>query len=83
MTSTRDDPVRRPFARPRQPGTAGPYVDHVFPLGAKRGGKTRVQLSGQGVPQEAVEIEVPKDAPRPFVYRYGTGPTRSSVTAQV
>src|SRR5207248_9869521 len=35
--------------------TADPYVDHVFPLGAKRGDKTRFQLSGQGVPQEAVE----------------------------
>jgi hypothetical protein len=30
MTSTtRDDPVRRPFARARQPGTAGPYVERL------------------------------------------------------
>jgi hypothetical protein len=58
--------------------TAGPYIDHVFPLGTKRGSKTRFQLRGQGVPGEAVEIEVPKDAPRPFVYRYSAGEARSN-----
>jgi hypothetical protein len=58
--------------------TAGPYIDHVFPLGAKRDSKTRIQLSGQGMPNDAVEVEVPKDAPRPFVYRYTAGEARSN-----
>jgi hypothetical protein len=30
------------------------------------------------VPQEAVEIDVPKDATQPFPYRYQTGPTHSN-----
>src|SRR5262249_58680784 len=43
--------------------TAGPYIDRVFPLGTKRGSKTRFQLSGQSVPGAAAEIDVPQHAP--------------------
>ena len=58
--------------------TDAPVIDRIFPLGAQRGSRTRFQLSGQGVPAEAVEIEVPRDAPRSFVYRHGDGPARST-----
>lgn len=41
--------------------TTGPVVDHVYPLGGKRGTKLAVTLSGQGVPSEPVTIQLPAD----------------------
>jgi len=58
--------------------TTGPVIDRVFPLGARRGERTRLQLSGQAVPQEAVVVEVPKDAPQSFGYRYDNGAAHSN-----
>ena len=38
--------------------TTGPYVDRVYPLGGRRGSKTRFELTGQGLPTTA-EIALP------------------------
>jgi hypothetical protein len=39
--------------------TADPYVESVYPLGARRGSKTTFELTGQGCSQKPVEIMVP------------------------
>ncbi len=43
--------------------TAGPYVDHVFPLGGRRGSQTAFELSGQNVPGPPVAMALPADGP--------------------
>jgi hypothetical protein len=45
-------------------------LDRVYPLGGKRGTKTRFELSGQGLPTDPVEIALPDEGPRDFPYRY-------------
>jgi hypothetical protein len=50
--------------------TTGPVVDRVFPLGGKRGAKTRFQLSGSQMPGTPVEIAIPKNAGSTFSARY-------------
>jgi hypothetical protein len=50
--------------------TTEAYVDRVYPLGGKRGARTRFELSGQGLPAEAVEIALPADGPRDFRYHH-------------
>jgi hypothetical protein len=50
--------------------TTNAYVDRIYPLGGKRGAKTRFEVHGQGLPAEAVEISLPDDATRDFSYRH-------------
>jgi hypothetical protein len=53
--------------------TSSPTIDRAYPLGGRRGEKTRFQLAGQGLPAEAVEVALPADGPRDFSYRYHSG----------
>jgi hypothetical protein len=53
--------------------TADPYVDHVYPLGGRRGTKTSFVLSGQGMPEQHAEIALPAEGPSPFVHRLSVG----------
>ena len=39
--------------------TSGPCLDAVYPLGGRRGTKTRFQLSGVKLPQPEIELELP------------------------
>jgi hypothetical protein len=39
--------------------TTGPYVDHLFPLGGRRGTKSRFQLIGHGLTRQEAEISLP------------------------
>ena len=48
--------------------TAGPCLDAVYPLGGRRGAKTRLELSGVNLPQPAVEIMLPGEGSE-FVWR--------------
>jgi len=41
--------------------TAGPYVDRVFPLGGRRGTKTKFEVAGSGLGAGSFEIDLPKD----------------------
>ncbi len=50
--------------------TTEPYVDRIYPLGGRRGTKTRFELSGQGLPAEPVEIALPADGARDWTYRH-------------
>ena len=42
--------------------TAGPWIDHVYPLGGKRGSNLRLETIGQAIPENAVAFAVPADA---------------------
>jgi hypothetical protein len=51
--------------------TAGPSVDHVYPLGGRRGTTAKFELSGGNVSAAPVEIALPTDAPSRFVATIG------------
>jgi hypothetical protein len=53
--------------------TADPYVDRVYPLGGRRGGKATVELSGQGLAARPVEISIPSTAPAEYSHRLNVG----------
>lgn len=50
--------------------TAGPWVESIYPLGARRGSTVRLQAVGQGMPAEGVEVAVPADAPDQYTLRW-------------
>jgi hypothetical protein len=49
--------------------TDGPYVEHVYPLGGRRGTSVAFSLAGQAVPVKPVTIALPADAPRDFAHQ--------------
>ncbi|MBI3862389.1 MAG: PPC domain-containing protein, partial [Planctomycetia bacterium] len=44
--------------------TAGPFADHVFPLGGRRGATTKFEISGSNLPEGASEISLPAEGTR-------------------
>lgn len=42
--------------------TAGPWIDHVYPLGGKRGSNLRLETIGQGIEGNALPLALPADA---------------------
>lgn len=48
--------------------TAGPYVERVYPLGARRGSTTTFTPTSQGLPHGPVSIAVPADAPENYAH---------------
>lgn len=60
----------------------GPYVDHVYPLGARKGTKTRFTLSGANLPKDSVEATFDEVGmrTRPFSI---SGKTTNAVTLDV
>lgn len=54
---------------------AGPFVEHVYPLGGRRGTSVRFALAGSNVPADPVELFLPADAPARHVA--GLGPAES------
>jgi hypothetical protein len=58
--------------------TSDPWVDAVFPLGGRHGSKVKLELQGQGVPQQ-VEVELPKSGDT-FIHRL---PVRGQLTNPV
>jgi hypothetical protein len=53
--------------------TADPYVDHVYPLGGRRGSKTSFTFNGQALPDRPVEIALPADSSSTFIHRLTIG----------
>jgi hypothetical protein len=53
--------------------TAGPWVDRAYPLGGRRGSKTRFELSGQELPGQPVEITLPDSGSPYYVHRLDIG----------
>lgn len=58
--------------------TTGPYVERVYPLGARRGSTVQVELHGPGLPSQPVEIAIPPDAPSWFAPRFLAGARQPS-----
>src|SRR5207249_4092484 len=58
--------------------TADAYVDRVYPLGGRRGTRTRFELSGQVLPTEPIEIALPADGPTDFYQRVSVGKCQSN-----
>jgi hypothetical protein len=48
---------------------AGAFVEHIYPLGGRRGTSGRFELTGANLPGAAVEIALPHDARSPFTTR--------------
>jgi hypothetical protein len=53
--------------------TDRPYVDRVYPLGGRRGGKAMFELAGQGLPAGPVEITLPAVGPADYLHRLTVG----------
>ncbi|HZT82208.1 MAG TPA: PPC domain-containing protein, partial [Gemmataceae bacterium] len=53
--------------------TAGPHVERVYPLGGRRGGKVKLELTGQGLPAGPAEVDLPADGPREHSHRLRVG----------
>src|SRR5262249_22115916 len=49
--------------------TADPFVDRAYPLGGRRGSKTRFDLTGQGLPDRPAEIDLPASGPEAYAHR--------------
>ncbi len=49
--------------------TADPYIERVYPLGARRGRTTAFELTVQGLPRGTVPITVPANAPQDYAHR--------------
>jgi hypothetical protein len=58
--------------------TAGPSVDHGFPLGGRRGTTAKFELSGGNVPAAPVEIALLADAPSRFFATVGPSDAASN-----
>jgi len=53
--------------------TTGAAVDHIFPLGGKRGEKTRFEFSGIGIPTGTSDVAIPTSAGSTFATRLPPG----------
>jgi hypothetical protein len=53
--------------------TAGPHVDRAYPLGGRRGSKLKLKLTGQGLPQQPVELDLPASGPTAYAHRFAVG----------
>ncbi|MDB5390237.1 MAG: hypothetical protein JWM11_5883 [Planctomycetaceae bacterium] len=49
--------------------TAGPYLDHVFPLGGRRGSDVALELAGANLPDARPTVKLPTAADSVFDYR--------------
>jgi hypothetical protein len=58
--------------------TEGPRVERCYPLGGRRGSRTRFEFTGPGIPSEVVEVALPADGPRHFLYRHTVGEKSSA-----
>jgi hypothetical protein len=58
--------------------TAGPFVDSVYPLGGRRGGKTRFELTGHGLGATSAEADLPPDAGAELQRQFEQGGTRTN-----
>ncbi len=59
--------------------SSGPHVSTIFPLGGRRGEKTRFELLGHGLPNQPVEVALPSADVKTYTHRFEFGgqPTNS------
>jgi hypothetical protein len=53
--------------------TAEPWVDRAYPLGGRRGSKTRFELAGQELPSEPIEITLSNSGGLEYSHRLDVG----------
>ncbi|MGE3803490.1 MAG: PPC domain-containing protein [Gemmataceae bacterium] len=58
--------------------SSAPYVDHVFPLGGRRGSSVAFELSGHGLPRGKVTAALPAGAPADYELRFDLGGVASN-----
>lgn len=58
--------------------TDGVYVDHVYPLGGRRGSSTRFQLFGQNIGDGPLDIQLSADAVSSWMHRVQPNATTSN-----
>jgi hypothetical protein len=58
--------------------TADPNVDRVYPLGGQRGHKVALELTGQGLPKEPIEVQLPVAGPRDLTHQLTIGGKRTN-----
>jgi len=64
--------------------TTGPFVQSIFPLGGRRGGKLEIQLAGTSLPASHATLDLPKNAPNPLVTQLKFGGVASNpITLEV
>src|SRR5262249_33361644 len=49
--------------------TAGPHVDHFYPLGSKRGSTVPLEVAGQGLPDTRVDVTLPNVPDNEYLHR--------------
>jgi hypothetical protein len=53
--------------------TAGPHVDHFYPLGGKRGSKVTLELAGQGLPDPHTVVNLPAEGGAEYMHHLAIG----------
>ena len=53
--------------------TKGSCIERVYPLGGRRGSTLRLELDGQGLPAESVEVAIPAESPANWTTRLPLG----------
>jgi len=46
-----------------------PFIDHIYPLGGKRGTTVKIKLSGSNLPVQTKEVVIPNNAPAKMIIR--------------
>lgn len=58
--------------------TAGPWIDHIYPLGGRRGSKVRLATIGQAIEGGAIELTVPDVPPGVIEQAWDTNSGRAN-----
>ncbi len=58
--------------------TNGPYVDHIYPLGGKRGDTVAIRAFGQLLPGTPIEVQLPNLRTRDYRHQFVDGQQRSN-----
>ena len=61
--------------------TNGPYIQSVYPLGARRGSTTKFEVVGQNVPANRVTVKLPKQCKQTYLHSAKFGNTPSNLFA--
>ena len=59
--------------------TDGPYVDTTYPLGGRRGDRIKLELLGQAVPAQAMQLRLPADGRSDYIHELDVAGTKQMV----
>jgi hypothetical protein len=58
--------------------TAGPHVDHFYPLGGKRGSKIQLEVAGQALPEGRLEVAIPNVPGAEYLHQFAIGQQKTN-----